>query len=80
MDPAAQDQRFSPRKSLDGPGAAAHPAVKQLRAIDALHKNKTINVLGNNEEKTLTQRIRDLNLLHHDLSPSNMVAFHQLPE
>lgn len=51
-----------------------------MRAIDCFNKNKSINVFGNNEEKTLTQRIRDLNLIHHDLSPTNMVAFAQLPE
>ena len=51
-----------------------------LRALDQLKKNQTINVFGNNNDKTLAQRIRDLNVLHHDLSPSNMVAYAQLPE
>lgn len=51
-----------------------------MRAMDQYHKNRIINVFGNNEEKTLTQRIRDLNMIHHDLSPTNMVAYAQLPE
>lgn len=53
---------------------------QMLRAIDIIQKNKTINVFSNNEEKSLSQRIRDLNMLHYDLSPTNMVAYSQLPE
>ena len=52
----------------------------QLWAAEQFNINKTINVFGNNQSKTLTQRIKDLNYLHHDLSPTNMVAFAQLPE
>lgn len=54
--------------------------MQPLRAMAQLQINKTINVFGNNEQKTLSERVRDLNFLHHDLSPTNMVAFAQLPE
>lgn len=37
-------------------------------------------MFGNNDKKTLSERIKDLNHMHHDMSPTNMVAFHQLPE
>ena len=69
-----------PRKaSVIETGSSPSRQGQHLRAVDQIQRNKTINVFANNEQKSLNQRIRDLNLLHHDISPTNMVAFAQLP-